>query len=91
MIRHAIINTLPRMVPRRALPNSFADISLTDPSSQLPWNHIVTKNIGGPPPLHIPKEKDTLADGSAVTAPGHTAPVMMVGLGGDRTVTGRRW
>jgi hypothetical protein len=34
--------------------NPFGITSLTDPATELPWNHIVTKNIGGRGPLEPP-------------------------------------
>jgi hypothetical protein len=33
--------------PKHQSSNSFRITSLTDPTLKLPWNHIVTKNIGG--------------------------------------------
>jgi hypothetical protein len=37
--------------PQHQSSNPFRITSLTDPALELPWNHIVTKNIGGGGPL----------------------------------------
>jgi hypothetical protein len=62
MIGAAITNTTPRKSPPPAPSNHFAITFLTNPTSQLPSNHIVAKNIGGGVPFPIPKPSNGLAE-----------------------------
>jgi hypothetical protein len=50
--------------------NPFGMKSLTDPTSQLPWNHIVAKNTGGGVSVHIPQHFHGLAEWPACRPPG---------------------